>query len=210
MKYLKNNGLPTKVTIYNDRERVYKDRVEDNKGTFNMWKIQVIMWRGEGPMEAENADAKKFSVGRGEKLIRRYRSRDGGKNFSYVDERRAQMNHSFQVDDYPHIVGFKIGNNVSDEREYNILCGQTAKIENDDDAKTILDKWGFVDEVDDKGKVIWQNRWEKDAEQAKRGHQYSERTIPAQMENFKRPMRSDEKTRITEMKELGREEEAKF
>ena len=90
MRYLKNNGLPTKVTIYNNKEVIYKEKADKERSNFKMWKVQVIMWRGEGDLESDNAEAKKFGISRSEKMIRRHQSQDGGKNFRYIDERRGR------------------------------------------------------------------------------------------------------------------------
>ena len=156
MKLLKNNGQPSAITIYSQRFIDYMGPA--HKGKFDSFHIIIGMVREE----SIDHEVEKFRIGEDEKVIIHH------KNGEYQRREIVPIDKSFVVTHYPHIVNFKVGLNQYNERRYNVLRGQTAQIENDDDADIIFKTFSFVDEVNEKGEIIRENRWQEDKKLAEK------------------------------------------
>lgn len=154
MKYLKNNAQPRTLTIYQQRRTEYFG--EASKGKFIKYRIDIAMHREIKPLDERDRDgidqiAIESNLPKNEKIVISY------KNGKYSSEQRKNINYSFTVIHYPHIIGFKEGVGMRDEREYNFLVGNITEVENDNDAEIAMKTFGFLDEVDEKGKIILEN-----------------------------------------------------
>ena len=161
MKLLKNNGTPYVKTISVGRQNTYFTKA--TKGKFKECLVTVGVHRPE----AVDPELEEFNIKKNEKIFL-YSKREQAKGEWVVDRSRgdngikiAKISDSFTVTHYPHIVGVKIGTSKYDEREYNVLSGQVLEVE-DADADILFKQFGSLDEVDDKGEVIVQNRWQRD------------------------------------------------
>jgi hypothetical protein len=75
-------------------------------------------------------------------------------------KQEVPLNHSFTVQDYPHIINYPLGiGGIAGERTYSIKVGETTRISHQGDFKKLWDTFGFLDEVDATGKVIKENTY---------------------------------------------------
>lgn len=162
MKYLKNNAEPQTLTIYNQRSIEYYE--EAQKGKFVKRRIDIAMHR-EGRSFIKNDPVRdphridefaiKHNLSKFNKLLIHYKNDRFVQGPNNPDLKPVSF--SFTVVHYPHIVGFKRGEGIEDEREYNLLVGEVVKVENDFDAEDIIKTYHFVDEVNEKGEIIMEN-----------------------------------------------------
>ena len=166
MKLIQNNGKPRAVTIYQDQ--IYDYMTKATSGKFQEYRIVVAMKRPDMDFfdKEDNLEVNpilkwtrnllvKYNKGltEMEKIYIRFRRDNANGDFKYVDEKRVDNNDSYTVENYPHIIGFKRGNDMKDEKEYNILVGQTAEIDNDIYAEEMMKTFGFIDSVNGKGEI---------------------------------------------------------
>lgn len=151
MRYLKNNGTPSRITINQQVKVGYLNKKGEKK------EIRVIMWRETANEAVENNEAREIALPRDKKAIMRYQlkpdrtSIDGWRRVPDEDvEERRPLGWTQDILNYPHIINFGCGTSAADIGTYNILVGQIAEIENGDDAEEILKSAHFVDEIDPK------------------------------------------------------------
>lgn len=147
MRYLKNNGKPTKFTVSTQVKCGYVNKKGERK------EIRVVMWRDKDPKAFINKDAIQLGVPENKKAVIRYLIRPDKRVVEETDERK-DIGYVQIITNFPHILNFPIGTSFKDERVYNIMVGEIAQIENDSDADEILKAFHFVDEVDEKGELI--------------------------------------------------------
>ena len=149
MMLLKNVGVPRRITVYLQKNVKYLDK----KG--NKHEIIIIAYR-DGDT---NEDALKFKLLQEEKMIM-YKI-----NEQYTDKRTiVDVDYSFEVIDYPHILNFPIGTNKYNERKYNLYVDEVVKIENDNDGELLVKTIGFLNVVNEKGETIREGRYKEELE----------------------------------------------
>lgn len=215
MRYLKNNGKPSKFTVNEQTKVGYVNKAGERK------EIRIVMWRDPNIKAVENIEAQELMLSKTKKAILRYKIRPDGRR-EEEDDSRKDVGYSQVITNFPHILKYTCGTSFKDEREYNIMVGEIAEIENHDDAERVLKTFHFVDEVDQKGEVvevICQSYGHK-GEKVK-GNPY--RVLPSQRPDMtKAPVRYEEvgeeaapranpiSKRVTEITRAGTPEEKKL
>lgn len=155
MRYLKNNGEPTRITINQQIKVGYLNKKGDRK------EIRVIMWRDEINEAVENNDARDMALAKDKKAVMRYQlkpdrtSADGWARIPSEDVTEIRpFGWTQDILNYPHILNFGCGTSARDMRKYDIKVGEIKEIENGDDAEAILKAYHFVDELDSKQELV--------------------------------------------------------
>ena len=126
MRYIKNSGVPSKITVNEQSIVEYLDKDGRKK------KIVIVCWREDGsPLEIEglNAEAERNRITKEEKLVINFTDGevDGGKEIRIID-------YTFQVLNYPHIINYPIGKSLYSIKVYTLKCGEIAEVENEQHA----------------------------------------------------------------------------
>ena len=170
MKYLKNNSKPQKITVRQQRKIEYFGPAV--KGRFTRHLLYIAMhpvgFRSGGELLKDDPDGIDQKVLRenlpmNEKIIISHKGENLNssafdvRDYRYTSEQRRPLNYTFDVEHYSHIVGFPLGADRMDERRYTLLVGDIVKFESDGDADEIMQRYPFVDEVNEKGEIIKSN-----------------------------------------------------
>ena len=162
MKYLINNSKPETIIVNQQREIEYF--TESKNGKFIRHRLWIAMHpvgaRSDNSLDEKNKIDQyviRYNLPPQEKLIINYKSDGFVKDYRYTSEQRRDVNYTFPVEHYKHIVDFRIGNDITNQRRYDLLVGAITKVENDLDAETIMKQYGFVDECNEKGETIKSN-----------------------------------------------------
>lgn len=198
IRYLRNDGDPKRELIDIQRHWHWMDE----KGKKRV--IEIIMRRDESDArEKRLADQLRLTVG--EKAVL-YFQPDGSIVKKVLDE-----NQTFTVENWPHILGVVYGDGegeLSKRRRYRILVGEIVKITNEKDYNKLWKTFGFLNEVDEDGKIIRENVFE---EEKKNPSQKTKKPYPntfgeASDADFKKSMASPEEKR-NELKEASEDDE---
>ncbi len=222
VRLLVNNATPYAITIY--QNQIYSYFTKADRGKFWEYRVLVAMKRPEldtleKPDNLETNENLKWirntfiqydkGLGALEKIFIRFRrenAKGGINDFKYVDEKRVGVSGSYTVLHYPHVIGFKRGTSMRDEKEYNILVNSDGsklaptKIENDAHADDLLETFGFVDEVDEKGVIVTGDRIQTGRDISKNVPDYRGRPTPTAFEqvphtqNPGRPINAPDRT----------------
>lgn len=221
-RLLVNNATPYAITIYQDQ--VYSYFTKADRGKFWEYRILVAMKRPEIDdfEKVDNLETNEnlkwirntliqYDKGLGalQKVFIRFRRENGKgslRDFKYVDEKRVSVDESYTVLHYPHIIGFKRGTSMRDEKEYNILVNSDGsklaptQIENSIHADDLLKTYDFCDEVDEKGVIITGDRVQTGREISKTIPDYRGKQTPTNFEqvpfekNPGRPVNAPDRT----------------
>uniref|UniRef100_A0A6H1ZKT2 Uncharacterized protein n=1 Tax=viral metagenome TaxID=1070528 RepID=A0A6H1ZKT2_9ZZZZ len=158
MKYLINNSKPEVIVI--NQQKVIEYFTEAKKGKFTRYLIWIAMhpvgMRSDSGLDPEDQIDQyvvRYNLPPSEKLIINHKSEGFVKDYRYTSEQRRNINYTFSVEHYKHIVKFIIGTDQTDQRRYDLLVGVPTPIENDSDAKILTDRFYFVDECNEKGEI---------------------------------------------------------
>lgn len=156
MRYIKNNGKPSKIVINEQLKQGYVNKKGERK------EIQVVMYRQPNNEAVENKEAVAMTLREDQKAFIRYKLENdytvpGGIRRVLEVEERHPIGFSQTIINFPHILGFRQGTSHKDERIYQILVGEIARFENEADAEACLKAFHFVDEVNEKGEPVQEN-----------------------------------------------------
>ena len=154
--YLKHCGEPQEITITEQRFTNFRGEAEDGK--FHSYKVVVGMHRSDN----RDPDPEHFELklANNQKVVILYE--DG----EVLDKKVYPVEMPLTITDYPHIVKFPVGKDKWDAKKYTILCGETVKVENPLHADLLFKRFGFLDKVDEDGKVVHRNRYRDDKKEA--------------------------------------------
>lgn len=166
VKYLKNVGEPKLKTI----DSALKNSWTTIDGVkYNVMVIWPINRNNDLPWEEKNDSqeaklAKQLQLKASEKAYVYFDPNygtgvpeKGWSKILYIKQGVA-INHSFTVQDYPHIIDHPVGlGGTSGERLYTAKVGQTVKVSHQGDFKKLWTTFGYLDEVNEKGETIKEN-----------------------------------------------------
>lgn len=143
-RFLKNNGIPSRLTISTQRKVGYYDKNGIHR------EIHVLMHREHDDNKEAKAEALPLSR-------KKYFEYVNGKLRDKITE--VDIGHSYIVDSYPHIMNFPVGTSKRDERTYNLKVGEVVEVPSDyaGDADILMKHHHCVDEVSQKGEIIQEN-----------------------------------------------------
>ena len=153
MRYLKNNGQPYKIILNRQTKVGYTNKEGQRK------EVRIVFWRDPNTKSIENTEAQEIMIPKDKKAILWYKIEHdpravGGIRKTEENEERKLLGYTLPIWDFPHVIGFTVGESHKDERIYNVMIGDTVEIENDDDAEELLKTFHFVDEVDKDGNIL--------------------------------------------------------
>lgn len=150
--FLVNIGRPVRRTILNQKKISWLDSIGRRLS------VEIVRYRDFD--DKANSDAKKIRLGEDEKCLIYYDSAG-----HVISKKIVSDSFSFDIFDYPHVIEYPIGNDKFNERRYTLKCGtfdpKTLQIssdpiptfiENSDDAKELIRRFGFLSECDKNGK----------------------------------------------------------
>lgn len=147
MRYLKNNGVPSKINIYVQGIVKYFNKEGEHK------MIRLIKWGNpDNETDESNKEARELMIPKNKKAVIYHSFKNG--RWVEDNEERRDVGYSFIVWNFPHVLDIPVGNSARDERRYSIKVGEIAEVENEEDADQLMRTYWFLDEVDQQGHTL--------------------------------------------------------